>query len=174
LEIVKKLAAEQPNYHILLASRDPSKGSEADIAITGLAEGTSVSFIQLEVTSDASIASTFSEISTSFSKLNVLINNADVSHLGNPFLRSEMLAVYNTNTVSGVRVTEAFISLLSKSPVPRVIFMSSDLGSVTQTLDTMWTHYNLSRNIPRPYKCSKAAINMLGALYSAKYAEKGF
>jgi hypothetical protein len=45
LEIVKKLAAEQPNHHILLASRDPSKGSEAAIAITGLTEGISVSFI---------------------------------------------------------------------------------------------------------------------------------
>jgi len=134
LEIVKKLAAEQPNHNILLASRDPTKGSEAAIAITGLAD-TSVSSIQLAVISNASIASAVSEISASFSKLDVLINNADVSHLGNLFLRSEMLAVFNTNTISAACVTEAFIPLLSKSPVPRVIFVSSDLGSVTKTLD---------------------------------------
>ena len=56
LECVKKLAAEQPNYHILLASRNLEGGKRAASAIGNIAQTTTVEALELDVDDDDSIA----------------------------------------------------------------------------------------------------------------------
>ena len=55
-ECVKKLAAEQTNYRIILAARDVTKGQNAASQINKLEENTTVEAVNLDVTSDTSIA----------------------------------------------------------------------------------------------------------------------
>jgi NAD(P)-dependent dehydrogenase (short-subunit alcohol dehydrogenase family) len=53
-EIAKKLAKDQPPYHILLGSRDPERDTASAAKLQ--AENLSVEAIPIDVTSDASIS----------------------------------------------------------------------------------------------------------------------
>ena len=53
-EIAKKLARSQPNYHVLLGSRNPERGQQAAAKLQ--AENLSVEAITIDVCSDSSIA----------------------------------------------------------------------------------------------------------------------
>lgn len=71
--------------------------------------------------------------------------------------------VFNVNTVSTGFFTETMIPLLEKSKLPKVIFISSSLGSIG----------GLQKGgplIPLPYyNSSKSAVNMLAAYYAKKH-----
>jgi len=170
-ECVKKLAAEQPDYHIILCSRDLSKGEAATKTITNLARNTSVETLDLDVTSDESIEKAAKYVEVKYGRLDVLFNNAAISRADEPTLRAEMLKVIDTNAVGAAIVTEAFIPLLRRAEVPRLLFMSSGLGSITYTLLPFFPYYGLDG---KPYLTSKAAMNMIGAQYAVKHGKEGF
>lgn len=86
-------------------------------------------------------------------------------------IRNELRAVMETNTISAACVTEAFIPLLRKSNAPRVLFMSSDFGSITYCLDATRPFHGFDA---KPYFTSKAALNMLGAQYAVQLGKEGF
>lgn len=67
-------------------------------------------------------------------------------------------------------VTDSFIPLLKKSKIPRIVIMSSDLGSITNTLNPAHYAYFFDGFA---YKISKAAVNMAGAMYGKKYKKDG-
>ncbi|EXJ77512.1 hypothetical protein A1O3_09739 [Capronia epimyces CBS 606.96] len=177
-ECVKKLAAEQPNYHIILCSRTAERGQEAAEAITDLAAGTSVEALQLDVDDDESIATAAKYVQDRYGRLDVLFNNAGI---GRPpagatplTLRESFLKVIETNAVSAMVVTEAFVPLLKKAEVPRLLFMSSGLGSITYTLDPSWPYYGYGLNAKvQPYIASKATMNMIAALCAVQYEKDG-
>lgn len=74
------------------------------------------------------------------------------------------------NVAGVVAVTDSFIPLLKKAKHPRLVIMTSDLGSITNTLDTNhYAHFYQET----AYKPSKAAVNMVGAVYSVKYGKEG-
>jgi len=75
-EIAKKLAREHPDYHVLLGSRNPSRGLEAASKLQ--AENLSVEAITIDVCSDSSIATAAKLVEEKFGKLDVLINNAGI------------------------------------------------------------------------------------------------
>lgn len=50
--------------------------------------------------------------------------------------------------------------------------MSSDLGSIGNTLNPEYTFYAMAERT-RSYKISKAAVNMAGAVFAARYKEDG-
>lgn len=53
LEITKKLASENPTYHVLMSSRSLAK---REAAIASLPSGLSLEPIELDITSDSSIS----------------------------------------------------------------------------------------------------------------------
>ena len=63
----------------------------------------------------------------------------------------EFNEVMNTNVTGVLSVTQAFVPLLKKSDAPRVINISSQLGSMASSPGFSTTSY----------QCSKAALNML-------------
>jgi NAD(P)-dependent dehydrogenase (short-subunit alcohol dehydrogenase family) len=170
-ETVKKLAAEQANYTLLLASRDFSKGTKAAESISKLASNTNVVPIQLEVTSDDSIAKAVNQVSSKYGRLDVLFNNAGISQASQPTPRAEWLKIFEVNAISSFLVTEAFVPLLKKADLPRVVFMSSGLGSIGGNLDPKFPFYGLYLGT---YSVSKAAMNMIGAQTAVKYEKDGF
>lgn len=165
------LAAEQPNFTILLGSRDPAKGIKAAESITELASGTSVQPIELEVTSDESIAKAVDQVSSKYGRLDVLFNNAGIAGPGKSNPREEFLKVLDTNVASAYLLTEAFVPLLKKAVLPRVVFMSSGLGSIALTLDSTSPYYGL---VSGSYAVSKSAMGMVAVQLAIKYRAEGF
>jgi NAD(P)-dependent dehydrogenase (short-subunit alcohol dehydrogenase family) len=174
-ECVKKLACEQPNYHIILASRNLERGHKAVEALSlsnvSFAEGTTVEALQLDINDDESIARAAQHVQDKHGRLDVLLNNAAISHAPEATsLRETFLKVIETNAVSAFCVTEAFIHLLKKAEVPRLLFMSSGLGSITYTLDPSWPYYGLDY---KPYMTSKTTMNMIAALCTVHHGKDG-
>ena len=174
-ECVKKLAAEQSNYHILLGSRKIDKGKEAAGKVVDVAKGTTVEPIQLDIDSDDSISKAAQYVEEKFGRLDVLFNNAGIGGAGSASLRENWNTVLATNVTGYACTTEAFIPLLRKAEKPRLLFMSSGLASITCALDPKFPFHGLGdKPHIKPYIVSKSADNMLGALYAIQLGKEGF
>lgn len=168
LETAKAFLAASASYHVLLACRSNEK---AMIAISNIEKSIpkgSYSYLLLDITDETSIVFASEKVTTKFGKLDVLINNAGI-HPTNGKLCELMYQALSTNTVAQAAVTEAFRPLLTKSPNPRLIFVSSSVGSITLRCDPTTKTYNGSAI---PYRCSKAALNMLAACYAKELKEE--
>jgi NAD(P)-dependent dehydrogenase (short-subunit alcohol dehydrogenase family) len=162
-----QLFAAQPNYHCVMASRSIEKGrkSMSDIQAKGSADA--MSLVQLDITSDSSIAAAVEEVKTKHGRLDLLVNNAGVCP--EDFSRSTMRDCLDTNAISPALVTQAFAPLLLKSSNPRLIYVSSQLGSITLRGDPKNVAFEEDY---RTYRTSKAALNMLVACDAWEYKDK--
>ncbi|CEJ62862.1 hypothetical protein PMG11_11347 [Penicillium brasilianum] len=172
--VARNLAKQHVDYLVIMGSRDLSKGQEAVSALN--AEGiSSVTSVEIDVTSDESVAAAKFYIEEKFGRLDVLINNAgialDVKDRGKYPLREMMKRTYEVNVFGAAAVTEAFIPLLEKSRNPRIVFTSSSVGSLGRTSDL--TNPWATAQIPA-YSTSKAALNMTMVYYANILREKGF
>jgi NAD(P)-dependent dehydrogenase (short-subunit alcohol dehydrogenase family) len=119
-----------------------------------------VSAVEIDVSSDDSIAAAAATIQKDFGRVDVLINNAG-SLFENPVTpvvsRELFRKTYEVNVYGAAACTEAFITLLSNSAVipPRLIFISSRMGSLATRADP-----SSHNNFPI-YRSSKSALNML-------------
>lgn len=161
----------QRGHYVYLGSRDLQKGLEAVKKLN--AQGlTNVEAIQLDVINDESVKEARTEIGKRTQVLDVLINNAGISGVkfdenGNSIgqTRNALEAgidifkeVYETNVYGVVRVTQAFLDLLKKSPEPRIVNVSSSVGSLALQSDPNWMAYHYGKYAV--YGSSKSAINM--------------
>lgn len=89
-EMVKKLAAENENYRIILCSRSLEKGQQAASEVTKLAENTKVDVVQLDIGSDESINSAARTIGDKYGRVDVLVNNAGISRGDAKTVREQM------------------------------------------------------------------------------------
>lgn len=80
LEIVKKLAAENENYRILMAARSLDKVKKAASEVTQLAKHTELDIVQLDVTSDESISSAAQAVGARYGRIDCLVNNAGIAY----------------------------------------------------------------------------------------------
>ena len=150
----------QKGYYIYLGSRNLENGLEAVEKLK--AEGlTDVEAIQIDVGDDESVKAARAEIGKKTDVLDVLINNAGISG-GMPQSATgagvdTFKEVFNTNVFGVVRVTQCFMDLLQKSPEPRIVMVSSSMGSLTMHSDPAWKYYNIKAAV---YKTSKSALNM--------------
>ncbi|WP_324678281.1 SDR family oxidoreductase [Hymenobacter sp. GOD-10R] len=149
----------QHGYYVYLGSRDLQRGQQAvdQLKAEGLSQ---VEPIQIDVTDSASIAAARETIGQKTTVLDVLINNAGI--LGDPSqpaLTSSIgmiKEVYETNVFGVIEVTQAFIDLLRQSPAPRIVNVTSGLGSLTLHNDPSWKYYAVKG---AAYQPSKAALN---------------
>lgn len=109
--------------------------------------------IQLDVSDSTSIASAAKEIRSHTDRLDILINNAGIAHSGELVgnLDSDtMLNVLHTNSVGPMIVAQQLLDLLKKGNNPKIVNVTSQLGSITRK--TSGGRYS--------YDGSKAALNM--------------
>jgi NAD(P)-dependent dehydrogenase (short-subunit alcohol dehydrogenase family) len=122
--------AQGHRYHVVIGSRNAVAGQEAAASL--VAKGLSVSSVQLDISSDESIATAVSSIDREFGALDVLINNAGVVLDYNGLSPLELFTQTLSTNVTGTDcLTEACLPLLRKSKLPRVVFVSSLMGSVS-------------------------------------------
>ncbi|KAK0104987.1 hypothetical protein ONS95_004643 [Cadophora gregata] len=162
-----QLFATQPNYHTIMASRSIDKGQKALASIQSSNPVGSISLVQLDITSDSSIAAAVEEVKSKHGHLDVLINNAGICPMD--FSRTVLRDALETNAISPSVVTEAFAPLLLKSSSPRIIYVTSALGSIHNREDPKNNAYNEAY---KAYRISKAALNMVVACDAWEYRDK--
>ncbi|WP_029432663.1 SDR family NAD(P)-dependent oxidoreductase [Blastococcus sp. URHD0036] len=156
-ETARRLA--ERGHRVVIGARDPERGRRA-------AEELGVEWVQLDVTSDASVAAAAAEVRERFGGLDVLVNNAGIAggmSAVEDVDAAALLAVLDTNTVGIVRTTQAFLPLLRESAAPVVVNVTSGLGSFAVRSDPE----RLESTLPTlAYSASKAALNMLTLVYA--------
>ncbi|MHC5748096.1 MAG: SDR family NAD(P)-dependent oxidoreductase [Nostoc sp.] len=122
--------------------------------------------LELDVTNDRSIDEAVKTLHQKISRLDVLINNAGVypdKDVNILTIDRELLdSTMNANTFGAIRMVQAFLPLLEKSPDARVVNVSSGYGALE----------GLSYDVPS-YCLSKLALNgatimLAQALYSKR------
>ncbi len=114
----------------------------------------SVSLLQMDVTDEASISRAADFVDAEAGGLDLLINNAGISgddhaRIMGKLTSTEVSHVITTNAVSALIVTQACRELLKKGDNPRVVMISSGLGSLSRAGGSSYA-----------YRMSKAAMNM--------------
>lgn len=149
----------QQGYYVYLGSRDGQKGQQAAAQLQQ--EGlTQVEPIEIDVDDPDSIKAARAVLGQKTAVLDVLVNNAGISGsiTAGPLATdlSEFRQVLDTNFFGVIEVTQAFADLLRQSPAPRIVNVTSGLGSLTRQSDPSWIYYGIT---PAAYVASKAALN---------------
>jgi len=128
--------------------------------------------VPLDVTEDASVAAAAALIEDRAGRLDVLINNAGVTG-GMPqeptqVSPQQLQTVVETNVIGAVRVTNALLPLLRRSASPRIVNMSSSVGSLAR--QTASTDGSIGP-ISGAYSPSKTFLNAVTVQYAKEPAD---
>jgi NAD(P)-dependent dehydrogenase (short-subunit alcohol dehydrogenase family) len=160
LTTVRRLA--ELGWTVLLGARDASRGAAAASGLAGL----DVHVLPIDVTSDGSVATAVKRVEDSYGRLDVLVNNAGIT---GPYVAAadtgagDLRKTYETNVFGPVRVTRAFLPLLTRSAAPRIVMVSSGMGSIAVTSDPARLESQL---VALTYTSSKTALNMITTQYA--------
>jgi NAD(P)-dependent dehydrogenase (short-subunit alcohol dehydrogenase family) len=159
LETVRRLAGA--GYRVYLTARSSERGRAA--AATAGAQ-----FLELDVTSDKSVHHAADCVEQTEGCLDVLVNNAGITGPvrddPHDYTAGDMTEVLLTNVVGYVRLIHSFLPLLEKSDDPRIVNVSSGLGSFTRFHDRSRTGAFVGTPV---YAASKAAINMMTVQFAS-------
>ncbi len=165
LQVAKDLTAH--GFTVLVGSRNLENGEIAAKSI-----GAEAHALQLDVTDRESIAAAAERIRTEFGRLDVLVNNAGISHpgkQGDPFptnMDSNNLTtapldavreVWETNVFGVIAVTQAMLPLLREAPAARIVNMGSTGGSLAWNSNPTNPH----RAMFGTYSSSKTAAHAI-------------
>ena len=119
-------------FRVGVGARDTGRREEAVEKLR--AGGLDVFGVPLDVTEDLSVAGAAAQLEE-LGGLDVLVNNAAITG-GMPqeptkVSAEQVLAVVNTNVVGVIRVTNAMLPMLRRSSSPRIVNVSSTVGSLT-------------------------------------------
>jgi len=171
LQIAKDLTTH--GFTVLVGSRNFENGEIAAKSI-----GADAHAIQLDVTNQTSIAAAAERIRNEFGRLDVLVNNAAISHVprpGAPFEEKmaagrpsvvpidEVRAVFETNVFGVMAVTQAMLPLLREAPAARIVNVSSEVGSLTMQTDKSNPYYGIQNGA---YVPSKTALNAITVAFA--------
>lgn len=104
-------------------------------------------------------------------RLDVLVNNAGITGSRVAVVDAgpdDFRACYETNVFGPVRVTHAFLPLLQRSAQPRVVMVSSGMGSLAITTDPRRLESSI---VSLVYPSSKTALNMITTQYAKALPE---
>jgi NAD(P)-dependent dehydrogenase (short-subunit alcohol dehydrogenase family) len=152
-ETARQLLTE--GYFVYLGSRDQANGEQAVAQLKS--EGLdNVELLLIDVSNPASVE----EASKKVTELDVLINNAGILGAWEQAPTTAPLSlikdVFETNFFGAISVTQSFIDVLKKSQAPRIVNVTSGLGSLTLHSDPNWKYYQVKG---AAYGPSKTALN---------------
>jgi len=163
-ETARRLASL--GWTVWMAARDEATAEAAAKAIRADQADADLRVVALDVASDASVAAAYDVVSAAGTGLDVLVNNAGIS--GTRALPAEtdpaaFVPVFDVNLLGPVRVTNVFLPLLLASGSPRLVMVSSGLGSFAITQDRSRLESTIWGIV---YPSSKAALNMVTTMYA--------
>ncbi len=125
--------------------------------------------VQLDVNDAQSIAAATEQIAARAGALDILINNAGINPIGDhqssrmgSLSADDVSEVITTNAVGSLIVTQACRTLLGAGDNPRVVMISSGMGSMQRTSGDSYA-----------YRMSKAAMNMAARVLAFDAAMTG-
>ena len=136
------------------------------------ADGLDVFGVPLDVTDDASVAAAAAQLEEQ-GGLDVLVNNAAITG-GMPqeptkVSADQVLEVVDTNVIGVIRVTNAMLPLLRRAASPRIVNVSSTVGSLTlQTAQA-----EAVGPISAAYSPTKSYLNAVTIQYAKELAGTG-
>jgi NAD(P)-dependent dehydrogenase (short-subunit alcohol dehydrogenase family) len=148
---------KEHGHRVVIGARDASRGAAAAAELD-------VEWIELDVTSDDSVAAAAATFAERFGGLDVLVNNAGISGGMVPIEDVDgplVLRVMDVNVAGPARTVHAFLPLLRESDAPVVVNVTSGLGSFAVRHDPEQAQYHLPTFV---YSASKAALNMLSVV----------
>ncbi|MFN3602993.1 MAG: SDR family NAD(P)-dependent oxidoreductase, partial [Dietzia sp.] len=163
LETTRRLAAL--GWTVWLGARDTDAGVAAVSALLDEQPGADVRHLELNVTSDDSVHAARDRVAAA-GGLDVLVNNAGIGGTRSgpaDTVPTDFLPVYGVNLLGPVRMTHAFLPLLQASAEPRLVMVSSGMGSFGVTTDPERLESTLHGLV---YPSSKAALNMVTTMYA--------
>src|SRR5439155_14724347 len=130
-EVARQLAAK--GFHVFVGARNSSAGHAAAEVIAK--NGGKATFLEIDVSDNASVSDAVREFSKIADHLDVLINNAGIMVDGDDAILKitddTFRKTLETNTLGALHTTRAFEPLLAKSKTPRVVNVSSGGGQLT-------------------------------------------
>jgi NAD(P)-dependent dehydrogenase (short-subunit alcohol dehydrogenase family) len=148
LEFVRQYLAE--GARVFAAARSPHEGALSQLAAEHPQQ---LSPITLDVTDDEALETAVDTVRAQTNALDLLINNAGINPRNvraGHYTSAAMLEVLHANAVAPILIGQAFLELLRHGTNPKLINISSQVGSFT---------WNTSGSSPF-YAASKAALNM--------------
>ncbi|MGY1650546.1 SDR family oxidoreductase [Geodermatophilus sp. SYSU D01119] len=121
-------------HRVGVGARDDARREEAVARLR--AAGVDAVGVPLDVTDDASVAAAAELVAERLGRLDALVNNAGIT--GGMDQRPTTVdldvvrTVVETNVLGVIRVTNAMLPLLRRSPSPRIVNVSSGVGSLTR------------------------------------------
>lgn len=153
-------------FTVAVGARDDTRRGEAVERLR--AEGVDAFGVALDVTSDDSVSAAAATIQETAGRLDVLVNNAGISGRTEDGAQDPttldldvVRTVLDTNVFGVVRVTNAMLPLLSRAGSPRIVNMSSNMGSLTLRTGPVMA----------AYAPSKTMLNSVTAQYARRLAD---
>ena len=146
-------------HTVLAGARDPQRGTKA-------ASELGATFIQIDPTDDDSVQAAAAWLRDEYGHLDVLINNAGTAA---PRVGAEELTAaaamegFGINVFGPIRVTHAFLPLLRAAEHPRIVNVSSGVGSFHRILQPGTVENAVTLPV---YPATKAALTMLTVQYA--------
>ena len=153
----------EAGHTVWMGARDETRGKRAADDLGGR-------FVQIDVTSEESVAAAVATI-VAAGGIDVLVNNAGISQ---PYVPAEQLTthdasqVFETNVVSIVRMTNAFLPVLRASSEATIVNVTSGMGSFAFVLSPEHVESTIIAPI---YQASKSAVTMLTVQYAKAFPE---
>jgi len=178
LQVAKDLSAH--GFTVLVGSRNLERGETAANTV-----GVDARALQLDVTNQASITAAAERIRNEFGRLDVLVNNAGISHAGKPgrplpemvkagrasvASLDDVRAVFETNVFGVIAVTQAMLPLLREAPAGRIVNVSSTSGSLTLNAEPSNPHRAM---FGVGYSSSKTALNAVTLAFALDLESTG-
>ncbi|WP_338543709.1 SDR family oxidoreductase [Paenibacillus tundrae] len=170
-QIVKDLVSQ--GFTVLIGSRNYENGETAARNI-----GTEAYNLQLDVTDHSSVNAAAERIKREFGRLDVLVNNAGISFNGVSLTTEEDIRraftaslvpldkireLFETNVFGVIAVTQAMLPMLREAEAGRIVNISSELGSLTRTLEPDGLFYGY-------YGPSKTGLNAVTVAFAKELA----
>ncbi|WP_144751020.1 SDR family oxidoreductase [Curtobacterium pusillum] len=137
---------------VLVGARDDDarRGAVERLRASGIdADG-----VRIDVTDDASVTAAAADVEERFGRLDVLVNNAGISGPFDPVTWTQdpttldldmVRQVVDVNVYGVIRVTNAMLPLLRRSPAPRIVNASSSMGSLGRQPGPVMAAYSPSK-----------------------------
>ncbi|MEV7322039.1 SDR family oxidoreductase [Streptomyces sp. NPDC093970] len=166
---------------VVIGARDPLRGEKAAAAVR--ATGGDAHAVTLDVTDRTTVQEAAKRIEERFGRLDVLVNNAGISGSGQVSPQDAhdqvpssvdldmVRAVFETNVLGVIAVTNTMLPLLRRSPAPRVVNVSSHAASLTLTSDPDGPFTALPPSAA--YAPSKSALSALTVQYANELRSDG-
>jgi NAD(P)-dependent dehydrogenase (short-subunit alcohol dehydrogenase family) len=159
-------------YRVGVGARD---GARLETAVEKLrVAGVDAFGVPLDVTSDQSVAEAAELVERQAGRLDVLVNNAGISgEMDRGWVQDPttldldlVRRVVETNVLGVIRVTNAMLPLLQRSPSPRIVNVSSSVASLTRQADP---DIEIGP-IMAAYAPSKTFLNAVTVQYARRFA----